>query len=220
MIENKSMKRKLIIQSFAPLFLILAIKNFTCELCGLGGRLLQRFGEQGWKALLRIPCHPLFLTCVLETICVVWIVYAAVSIFSFRDLQKANFQSQGERLEKVRKISDSGVTFFMTYVLPMALDDIATKKGFLIFVFIMAMLYVLMWKTNLYYQNPVLTILGYHVISFEFDNTELRDFKNRECIGITRGDISAGMVIKRQYITDNVFLVYKNRVEKNGRRSS
>ena len=108
----------------------------------------------------------------------------------------------------------------MTYVLPMVLDDIGTRNGFLIFVFLMAMLCVLMWKTNLYYQNPVLTILGYNVISFEFDDTELRDFKNRECIGITKGDISAGVVIKRQYITDNVFLVYKNRAEGDGQRSS
>lgn len=220
MIENKSMKRKLIIQSFAPLFLILAIKNFTCELCGLGGRLAQCFEEQGWEALRRIPCHPLFLTCVLEVICVAWVVYAVASIYSFRNLQTANFRSQGEKLEKVQKISDSGVTFFVTYVLPMVLDDIGTLNGFLIFVFLMAMLCVLMWKTNLYYQNPVLTILGYNVISFEFDNTELRDFQNRECIGITKGDISAGAVIKRQYITDNVFLVYKNRAEGDGQRSS
>lgn len=217
MVENKSTKRKLIIQSFAPLFLILAIKNLTWGLLPPMVALIRHLKENDWGILCRIWSHPMFCTYMLELICIVWIIYALISIHSFSNWQTAGFKSQGEKVIDINRISDSGVTFFMTYVLPMALDDIGTLKGFAVFAILMVMLCALMWKTNLYYQNPILTILGYHVVSFQFSHTELEDFKNRECIGITRGEITDGVVIKRKYITDNVFLIYKDSVNDNER---
>ena len=117
---------------------------------------------------------------------------------------------KGVRLKSVLTL-DSGVTFFMTYVLPMAMDDLDTWKGLVVFGILMAMLFSLMWKTNLYYQNPVLTVLGYEVFSFEFETTQLTEYNGKECIGITRGTINVGHSIKRQKISDNVFLVYEDR---------
>ena len=108
----------------------------------------------------------------------------------------------------------------MTYVLPMAMDEIGTLRGLAVFALLMIMLYALMWKTNLYYQNPILTILGYEVVSFQFEDTQLRDFRNKECIGITRCAIEDGATIKRQYIADNVFLIYRENTEERERKKS
>lgn len=207
------MKKKLIIQSFAPLFLILAVKNATLDLLPPLTGLIKSLKAEKLGIIPHILWHPMFLTWILEIICMIWILYALLSIRSFKNLQTANFSSQGEKLQDMSQITDSGVTFFMTYVLPMVLDEIGTLKGFLVFALLMAMLYALMWKTNLYYQNPVLTILGYTIVSFQFDHTELRDFKDKECIGITRGSIKKEDVIKRQYIADNVFLIYNDAPE-------
>lgn len=97
----------------------------------------------------------------------------------------------------------------MTYVLPMAMDDLDTLKGIIVFGILMVMLFTLMWKTNLYYQNPVLTVLGYEVFSFKFETTQLIEYREKECIGITRGRVRNRKTIKRQKISDNVFLVYE-----------
>lgn len=220
MTENKPMKRKLIMQAFAPLFLILAIKNFRRELIHPLISLSDHLKKQEWEILQHILHHPMFFTYVLEFICGIWIVYALLSIRSFMDLQTANFRSQGEKPKDVKKISDSGIAFFMTYVLPMAMDEIGTLSGLAVFALLMIMLYALMWKTNLYYQNPILTILGYEVVSFQFEDTQLRDFRNKECIGITRGAIEDGATIKRQYIADNVFLIYRENTEERERKKS
>lgn len=110
----------------------------------------------------------------------------------------------------LRKFKNSGVTFFMTYVLPMAMDDLDTLQGFIVFAILMAMLFALMWKTNLYYQNPVLTILGYEIFSFEFETTQLAQYEEKKCIGITRGNVEEGDNIKRQIISDNVFIIYED----------
>lgn len=99
----------------------------------------------------------------------------------------------------------------MTYVLPMAMDDLNTFKGIFVFGILMAILFALMWKTNLYYQNPVLTVLGYEVFSFQFETTQLSEYRDKECIGITRGIVRTEHSIKRQKISDNVFLIYEDR---------
>lgn len=90
------------------------------------------------------------------------------------------------------------------------MDDLDKPRGFIVFVILMVMLFALMWKTNLYYQNPVLTILGYEIFSFEFETTQLVEYREKECIGITRGKVEVGHNIKRQIISDNVLLVYED----------
>ena len=154
--------------------------------------------------------HSIFVTLLLEFFCLLWIIYSVYSIRSFAKSQWANFVSEGESLIDIEKISDSGVTFFMTYVLPMTMEDLDTWKGFFVFGILMIMLFALMWKTNLFYQNPVLTLLGYEVFSFKFETTQLTEYSEKECIGITRGIVGRGNSIKRQKISDNVFLIYED----------
>ena len=209
--ENKSIKRKLIMQSYMPLYVILAVKNFDVNMLILAAKLIKHLQRGNFKIIYHIFKNPFFLSCVFEMISIIWIICALFSIYEFTVMQHANFTSQNESIKQCEKVSDSGVTFFMTYVLPMVMDDIGTVKGFLIFSLLMGMLCILMWKTNLYYQNPILTILGYDIISFEFEHTELSCFRET-CIGITRNtNARNGMYIKRQYIADNVFLIYEDR---------
>lgn len=214
--ENKSMKGKLIMQSFAPLFLILFVKYFDIELIAICVKFFAEIKTGRLIAVLDAVKHPLFETFLLEVFCLIWVAYSCLGIISFFNMQTANFNSQGEALKEIEKIPDSGVTFFMTYVLPMAMDDLNTMKGLIVFCLLMTMLFVLMWKTNLYYQNPVLTVLGYDVFSFYFETAQMGRFRDKKCIGITRGKISEGSSIKRQLISDNVFLVY----EESGQRET
>lgn len=211
--DNLSMKKTLIMQSFAPLFLILFIKYFDINLFSFVLFFFQTFLKNPKESLNNAIFHPLFITGLLEVFCLVWIVYSICGIRKFVVSQRANYDSHGESLIEIEKIRDSGVTFFMTYVLPMAMDDLNTLKGIIVFAILMIMLFALMWKTNLYYQNPVLTILGYEVFSFRFETTQLVEYRDKECIGITRGadGIRTGHSIKRQKISDNVFLVYEER---------
>lgn len=211
MTDNPAMKRALIMQSFAPLFLILLIKYFDFRLIHLCKKFFEIILRNPIWAFTRAITHSAFVTLLLELFCLLWIIYSVYSIRGFEKSQRANFVSAGESLIDIEKISDSGVTFFMTYVLPMAMDDLDTWKGLVVFGILMAMLFSLMWKTNLYYQNPVLTVLGYEVFSFEFETTQLTEYNGKECIGITRGTINVGHSIKRQKISDNVFLVYEDR---------
>lgn len=210
MSDNLSMKRALIMQSFAPLFLILLVKYYDSRLLHLCRVFTASFLKEPGSTLIKSIRHPLLITLMLEIFCLFWIIYSIYSARDFEKTQRVNFVSKGESLIKIEKIQDTGVTFFMTYVLPMAMDDLDTLRGFIVFGILMMMLFALMWKTNLYYQNPVLTILGYEIFSFEFETTQLTEYNEKTCIGITRGKVSAGHSIKRQKISDNVFLIYED----------
>ena len=207
--DNLQMKRMLIMQSFAPLFLILFVKYFNTKLFYLGVIFIKNIKKAPKQTLLKMIDHPLCIAFFLEVFCLLWVLYSIYSIRGFAASQRANFVSAGECLVEIQKISDSGVTFFMTYVLPMAMDDLDTLKGIIVFGILMIMLFLLMWKTNLYYQNPILTVLGYEVFSFKFETTQLTEYSEKECIGITRGTVRNGQTIKRQRISDNVFLIYE-----------
>lgn len=209
--DNMSMKRALIMQSFMPLFLILLVKYFDIKLLYLCKSFFGNFVKMPREVIIKTVTHPFFITFLLEIFCFLWISCSIISIKKFIESQKANFISEGESLVDVKKMSDSGVTFFMTYVLPMAMDDLDTLKGIIVFGILMIMLFLLMWKTNLFYQNPVLVLLGYEVFSFKFDTTQVDEYRGKVCIGITRGiAVESGYSIKRQKISDNVFLVYKD----------
>lgn len=210
MSDNLSMKRALIIQSFAPLFAILFIKYFDTKLFYLVPKFFSLVTSDFFLSFEKMWNHPLFITMILEIICLLLIVYSIITFFYFSSSQKNGYVSKGESLISIQKVQDTGVTFFMTYVLPMAMDDLNKCRGLVVFFILMLILYLLMSKTNLYYQNPVLTILGYEVFYFKFESTQLSDYKDRECIGISRGKISVGKSIKRKKISDNVFLIYEN----------
>lgn len=210
MTDNLSMKRALIMQSFAPLFLILFVKYFNVKLISLCGTFCKCFMKTPQETFIKTVSHPLFITLLLEIFCLLWILYSLYGIKEFKASQRSNFISQGETLVDIERIPDSGVTFFMTYVLPMAMDDLDTLKGMIVFGILMIMLFTLMWKTNLYYQNPVLTVLGYEVFSFKFETTQLVEYREKACIGITRGTVKTEQIIKRQIIADNVFLIYED----------
>lgn len=211
MSENKKMKRMLIIQAFVPLFLLLMIKYFNFDLLRLAVEFMQNVPKEPYDIFCKTLRHPLFITFILEVICLGWIICGLFGIRNFLESQTANFRSQGETIINKKIILDSGVSFFMTYVLPLVMDDLDTLRGVLSFGMIMCMVFVLVWRTNMYYQNPVLIILGYSIFSFQFETTQLCEFRNKECIGITRGIISEGKSVKRQLISDNVFLIYEDK---------
>ena len=74
---------------------------------------------------------------------------------------------------------------------------------------IVAMLCVLLARTNLFYANPVLALIGFRVYKFKFvDNS---DFP-QDCIGLCYGIMGENNSIEYKKITDS--LLYVGRMDK------
>ena len=64
------------------------------------------------------------------------------------------------------EITDSGITFFMTFVLPLLPNDVETLKGFIIFTGYFRAVHPLDVDHPSVLQNPILTLLGYRIYKF------------------------------------------------------
>ena len=83
-----------------------------------------------------------------------------------------------------------GASYFVTFTLPLLIDDVNTIRGFAVFVLLLSMLILLIARSDLFYQNPVLATLKYKVFRFKFVNPYNDiELKDKTYIGIYK-DIS------------------------------
>ena len=211
MVENKKLKRDLVLQSFAPLFLVLCVKHAHCYWRFLPSFFLKIRG-QDWSVFRDIVGHAFFGDFVVFTISLIWVLWAVLIYGGFTGILQVNFDSYGENLVVVTDKRDVGATFLVSFILPLLLDDVSTLRGFIVFGLLLLMMSILLVNSNLFYQNPLLIILGYRTFEFQFV-AAYKDIADKEkvYIGITKGKtISQKSTIKRKYIADDVFIIFND----------
>lgn len=205
--EDRKLKCFLVLQSFCPLFLLIFIQHVGHV------ELIIKF----FVSLLHGDCTAIgravnnsALGDVIITIfCIIWFFITAIVAIGFRNLQNSNYDSHGEIIIVGPEKKDSGVTFLVTFVLPLLVDDVSTLRGFIFFIVLLTMVILLLMRSGLFYQNPVLAALKYKTFEFEFDQPYTDVKANKTYIGLSKGSIPFdGAAIKRKYIADDVFLVY------------
>ena len=205
--EDKRLKGHLILQSFCPLFVLIFIKHV-----GYSDLVISFFRELfkgNWSVLQRAINNPALGDVVITILCIVWFLITAIVALGFRNLQTSNFASHGETIIIAQEKKDSGVTFLVTFVLPLLVDDVSTLRGFLFFAVLLFMVIFLLIRSDLFYQNPVLVALRYKAFEFQLDNPYQDVKKDKTYIGLTKGDLPVDdKAIKRRYIADDVFLIY------------
>ena len=201
--ENKYLKWLLIIQSFLPLFFLILIRCFCLHSFKLVSQFFVRLFQKDFGVILIALNHPDLFSVILLCLSVIMLIIGIMIYIIFNKIQKFGFCEEHENIVVDADVTENSVAFFVTYITPLVLDDIGKKRGFLSFAAISILLILLMRNTNLYYQNPFLTILGYKSFSFHFPSDE-----NSVYVGITKGDFDAAKIIKRKRISDNVYLVY------------
>lgn len=183
------LKIELIVLSFAPLFFLTAIKNYE-------------FNE--------LYNHNMCLLIVMS-ICSLWLIYSLIIYFRFR-MYRTFDCIEGFTIENVQYESDAGLNFWLTYAFPLLLDELDKWQNAIAFGIILLLMITLLYKTNLYYQNPILVILGYKVIHFNFTA------QDDEMIGICPKEIDTQYVIKYKLISDNVVCIKQRERRNNDQR--
>lgn len=207
--ENRFLKWLLIIQSFTPLFLLLIIKYWDWNICKLVSEFFNFIVSGNVKeAIFKSFKNEELLRLMFIFICAILLVAGILIYLYFNKVQTVGFTDRAEKISVSNDTTETSAAFFVSYVMPMLLEDIIELKGFLCFVIIMMLLIMLMRNTNLYYQNPILAVLGYKTFGFKFSETSDSVLEGKEYIAITRGNIDETKIIKRKYIADNVFLIY------------
>lgn len=207
--ENKRLKFFLVMQSFAPLFILLFVKNIQVDF-------IQKFinacnNDGFWAAVSKGFSHPMFGNMIVSLICVAWVLLSVIVALVFKKSNCIDFDSHGESIIIGEAPNDGGAAFLVTYVLPLLTDDLSDFRGLVVFSVMLIFVIWLLSHSNTFYQNPILVALNYRTFSFKFNNPymDICGGKDRSFIGITKGKvISEEAVIRRKYISDGVFLIY------------
>lgn len=210
--DNKVMKYQLITQSFFPLYLILLIKCCDQKAIDEGVIIVRALFDGDWLILIRMFSYADFGAVMISVLSFFMLILSGIAFFQFKDVQNSGFKDYGDKVKIEEELSDRGVGFFMTYVFPLLLDDLRSFRGFLVFILVYFIIFLLLWRTNLYYQNPILTILGYKTYKVCFvkyvDEIERVDGEKGEYIAISHSILNEEKIIKYKEISNNVMLVY------------
>lgn len=205
--EDRRLKRFLVLQSFCPLFLLIFIQHV-----GHGELILRFFSSLfhgDWSVIGRAWKSSSLGDVIITMLCIMWFLITAIVAIGFRNLQTSNFNSYGEMITISVEKKESGVTFLVTFILPLLVEDVSTFRGFIFFITLLIMVIYLLIQSGLFYQNPVLVALGYRTYEFQFVKPYHDVKENRTYIGLSKGDLPLeGKAIKRKYIADDVFLTY------------
>lgn len=206
---NLHLKRGLITQSLSPVFVLLIIRHSHCDYLYLIGRCLSCVAASPVETIMKVLLHPRFgeLLVVIGGLILAGVSF--ISIPAFRAIQDAGFESRGERIIVIEEQKDAGASFLMTFVLPLLIDELSSPQYWFSYIIVIVFVFIILNKSNLYYQSSVLSLLNYKVFKFQVLNPT-DDFKeNKAYIGITRKNmITEDAAIMWKYIADDVFLVY------------
>lgn len=211
--DNLRIKRSLILQSFAPLFLLLTIKHLDfCLYWSLVYNFFDGIKKNGIITLLTAAKHPAFGGMFVSALGVFWLILTIIIAFGFKGIQTSGFKAGGEQIAVTEVQNEGSATFLVTYILPLLTDDLSSLRGLVVFLSILAMIIALLINSKVFYCNPILTALKYKVFTFKFLNPDSDiESAEKEYIGITRGnEISVDATIKRKHISDGVFLIYND----------
>lgn len=186
------MKCKLMIQSLSPLALLTIISNFSFTLTDAFGR------QFSCKEFLCTNIVLLFVLCF----CVLWVLLSVWFYIEFRAFQYTD-KKTGYDIEIEEEKSEDSLNFFLTLILPLLIDDINTWQGATVFFIVLFMICILLYKTKLFYANPVLSIFGYKI--YEFNFCENKNVQEKRLIGICNGKINKTIMYKE--ITNTVFYI-------------
>jgi hypothetical protein len=67
------------------------------------------------------------------------------------------------KITKLKKLDYEHLTFLMTYLVPLLCFDFSNERQILVFVLLLIVIGIIYIETNLFYANPSLALLGFHI---------------------------------------------------------
>jgi len=185
------LKVQLYILSLWLLFLLLLVNKINIPIC------LRDCEFIGFYELIR--------TNIIPIICLVFIISGFWFFYKFKYIIKGA-RSLPEQIVELENINWEHLTFLVTYVVPLLSFDLdfdlsKDRNGLMFFlvIFIIGLIYV---KTNMFYNNPTLAILGYHIY-------KVRTTNKRHIVLISKDTILEQDWIEYKHISDNIYFANK-----------
>jgi len=155
----------------------------------------------GIIAVIKNNIVPLFC---LGAIFIVWILY---SRFTYKLKGGTDLPIQ---IEKIENINYEYLTFLTTYIIPLICFNLKSLRDIIVLIVLLIILGCLFVKTNLYYANPSLALMGYHIYKAD---VKTKNGNKENIILIAKEKIEKGDSVFPKRLEDNVYYIIKNKNE-------
>ncbi len=154
----------------------------------------------GWKALFTIHIVP---TVALVMIVLGYVIYRR---FNYHVVKGA--PELPKKVLKVENLNYETLSFLVTYIVPLVcfnLDPVSgsSRNGILVLLVLILMGWIYV-KTNMYYQNPTLAVLGFNIYRVNTEQTE-------NIVVIVKGKLKKDDVILARPVDDNIYFAKQYR---------
>ncbi len=175
---------KLYVVSLWLLFLLIIIKEFNWT---------------KWKETDRIKDNILVViySNLLSSVSFFLLILGIFFLLSLRHKVKGSLDHP-MKIKKIKNLNYEHLTFLTTYIIPFIcfdLDDVRNTIIFLLLLIVIGTIYV---KTNLFYSNPTLALLGYQI--YQVDT-----YTESDMILITQSELKEGESFSNLKLGDTVY---------------
>ncbi len=152
----------------------------------------------GWKQLLTQNPIP--------------IISALVLLYCIYAYKKFDFDLNGAtdipfEVTKVEGINYEHLTFLATYVVPLISFDFGSGRQMIVLVLLLIVMGIIYVKTDLFYANPSLALLGFHIYRADGD---FKNGKREGVILIARERVELGAKVSYIKLDDRIYYVRGN----------
>ncbi len=153
-----------------------------------------------------VGCLFLLKNNIIPILCIIALSIGLLSFLDFR------FQMQGTpelsfKITESENIDYEHLTFLTTYIIPLVCFQFTNFRYILTFVIILFVIGLIYIRTDLFYANPTLAILGFRIykVSGEFRNGEVR----KERILISKNVLTVNDRIKYFKLDERIYYASK-----------
>lgn len=150
-------------------------------------------GDMSWKQKIFTGLgNNVFSLC-----CLGFIVLGSIGYFLFKDISMDS-KSLPVRVIRCKNINYENLSFLATYIIPLVcfpLEDIRQVIVLFLTLLVIGFIFV---KTDLFYTNPSLVLLGFNIYNIQFKDSE------EEYVLICRGKLHKDASIKYLVLSENV----------------
>ncbi len=135
---------------------------------------------------------------IISVICLVFIVLCVIIFIEFRYKLKGTSQLPA-KTSSVKNINNEYLAFLTTYIIPFVMVDFQSERKTILLFILLIIIGVIYVKTNMFYSNPTLALLGYRI--YEMDTNA----QNISGTFISPDTINDGQKVRYIRLDKNVF---------------
>lgn len=133
-------------------------------------------------------------------ICFMFILLGGVGYWWFKDSLN-NAKQLPVEIRECESINYENLSFLATYIIPLVCFPMETEREVFVMFSVIVIIGCIFVKTDLYYTNPSLILLGFNVYRVSTNS----DKEFRQGIAIIKGKLKKGDSIKYLTLSDNVY---------------